>query len=326
MPRSTRQPPPLPTHPDRQRLSKWLQHVGAPLLLAGLLATVPGCGNSSESKPAPASQALGPAETYEDAHRDLGSSVLRAADEGTISDAVLISNAALLDRVTEASKAKSCDFGADYSAGLQAQLPHLQVQRQLARVLRADASRLLAAGDKDGAAKRIAAIYRMAGQVGGSAQSVVELLSAEGMLEIANRIIQENQSLADAAWRTDVLQAMSEAQQQTLTRAPAIIEADAKLTGSWLRQVQDSQYATMAGQGLKPRTVEQRQAAATAIESIGAEAAKAWPTASPAKLKELHNKAKSKGVDDLCANYEQVKGAADKVEVSMRMARAALGG
>ncbi|HMN96909.1 MAG TPA: hypothetical protein PKC43_10465 [Phycisphaerales bacterium] len=300
--------------------------------MLGLLAlasalTFTGCGDGRESGPLATSPAsLGPADTYADVDRALGSSVHGAVEGGTISDAALVANAALLDRVVEASKATTCDFGVDYSAGLTTELPHLAAQRRLARALQADAARLLSAGDKDGAAKRIAAIYRMAGQVGGSGQTAIEFMAALGMAHLATEFIQQNRSLADAAWRTDILQAMSEFRQRSLARAPEILEADGKLVGSWLRHAQDTSYATVATQGLKRRTSEQRIAAAAAIESIAAEAAGAWPGASPARMRQLNEKAKSRGVEDLSVNHEAMKHASDQTEAALRSARTALGG
>lgn len=56
------------------------------------------------------------------------------------------------------------DWGIEYREGVEALLPHLRSLRDAARVLRADARRLIEAGEHEAAADRVIAIYRMSTQ------------------------------------------------------------------------------------------------------------------------------------------------------------------
>ena len=62
----------------------------------------------------------------------------------------------------QATRIPRCDFELELDQGPSVLLPHLGGFRRAARVLRADARRLLIAGDVDGAAERIAAMLRSA--------------------------------------------------------------------------------------------------------------------------------------------------------------------
>ncbi len=56
------------------------------------------------------------------------------------------------------------DWGIEHRDGVEAMLPHLRMLRDSARLLRADARRLAAAGEHESAADRVTAIYRMSTQ------------------------------------------------------------------------------------------------------------------------------------------------------------------
>jgi hypothetical protein len=69
-----------------------------------------------------------------------------------------------IEQIITASSIRYCDWGVDYGAGPWALLPHLGKLRASARVLRADAEQLAAAGDVEGALVRLEALFRMSHQ------------------------------------------------------------------------------------------------------------------------------------------------------------------
>lgn len=66
-----------------------------------------------------------------------------------------------VEQLLRATRIKECDFGVDYEQGYLALLPHLGYVRKNARLLAADAQRLLAAGDEDGVEARLTAVFRL---------------------------------------------------------------------------------------------------------------------------------------------------------------------
>jgi hypothetical protein len=296
-----------------------------------------GCGGASEqdsaspTNPANTSAAtdgaLSPAETYRAVIVALGPKLLDAVDEGTQSDAMLSGQSAQVSRLLEAAKSPTCDFGVDYSAGLNILLPHLAQQRQLARVLIADAARVNAAGDKDGAARRVAAVQRMAAQIGGSAQCTIEFLVAIAIAELANGFVQGNPALAEAQWKTDIQQALLDSDRQVHRRVAEILRREGEVFAAWLRATSDSEYAlAVKNTGIKPRSRDQRLAAADALEALNAEVAAAWGTSSAPEASASRERAKSKGIDDLAINLDAIRTAASKAQASARATSKALAG
>jgi hypothetical protein len=88
----------------------------------------------------------------------------RAADWRPPSEIVqkLTENSSFINELLVATRIDKCDFGIAYEEGFMALLPHLGIMRSSTRILVMDARRLMDAGDWDGAAERIAAMYRMA--------------------------------------------------------------------------------------------------------------------------------------------------------------------
>jgi hypothetical protein len=107
-----------------------------------------------------------------------------------------------IETLLRASKMTKCDFELPFENGINVLLPHLSLMRKSARLLRFDARRMLIDGKPDEAAERIAAIYRMAGQlksdsllintlvavaIGGVANSESEVLIKSGKLTAEGR-------------------------------------------------------------------------------------------------------------------------------------------
>ncbi|MFO0873016.1 MAG: hypothetical protein U0575_03475 [Phycisphaerales bacterium] len=295
--------------------------------VCGLLVGTAGCGKSPGAPPAAPGAAAGTqgaAAIYASVHATLGKPLLDAVGEGTQSDPMLVQHAASIDELVEASRQATCDFGVDFSAGPATLLPHLADQRQLARVLKADAARLLAAGDRDGAAKRTAAIFRMASQIGGSAQTGIELLVAMAIAELGSRFVQDNPGLAQAAWKTDIQQAMVDVQHNVLDRGSDVVKREGEMDAAWLRSASDANIAA-AKELVRPRNRAEREAAATKLAAFTTDAARLWnePQAK-SKLAALEARADAEGIADLCAKLDTLREAADRSQASIEKARIAL--
>ncbi len=77
---------------------------------------------------------------------------------------ILIAGQETIRGYLKASRIKHADWGVEYEEGFHALLPHLGKLRMTARVLTADALRLLDSGEVEPAAERIAALFRMGEQ------------------------------------------------------------------------------------------------------------------------------------------------------------------
>lgn len=97
----------------------------------------------------------------------------------------LVENKAVIEKLLRATKLDLCDWGTEYELGLDVTLHHLALGRGAARLLRADARRLIAAGDGDAAAERIAAMFRLAKHVSEPHATTVSTMVGGAMVEFA---------------------------------------------------------------------------------------------------------------------------------------------
>jgi hypothetical protein len=74
-------------------------------------------------------------------------------------------NRITINTVLDATEAKNCDWGMDFSQGWAMVMPHLSDMRRLTRLVVADAKILLADGDYEGAIEHCMGLYRMARHV-----------------------------------------------------------------------------------------------------------------------------------------------------------------
>lgn len=309
-------------------------------LVAGALAVLcaAGCGEKSppggsggatgSSTPAdagaPAANANA-ADGIRTAYAALGQPLLDAAKDGKGADPLLAQHAADLDRLGEALKSSSCDFGVDYSKGMAAELPHIPQMRALARVLRADAARLAAAGDVDGSAKRTAAVLRLAVQVARPARTSIELLVAGAIAHLGLDFIGEHPELAKAAWKTDVQQALSSVGQGGTLNSTAIVKAEGELTVKSLREGKMMDMTGAGGRNWNTASQADRTAAADKLAAIYSDVAKAWDAPDAvSKLQELTKRASEEGVGDLVPPFEKLRESIDKVRSGVGAANTAL--
>lgn len=146
--------------------------------------------------------------------RDLQLGLLSDDDEFRVSDEGAERLAGAQDTVRsllEASANGVADWDIAYGEGPLALLPHLGLMRASARVVGADALRHAASGDHSGAAERIAALYRMSGDVSGDRiliSSLVGMAIGNEANKLANHLLDARVIDADNA--AVVLEAIEE--------------------------------------------------------------------------------------------------------------------
>jgi hypothetical protein len=69
-------------------------------------------------------------------------------------------NHLIIDTVLDASEVKNCDWGMDFSQGLEMDMPPLASMRNLARLIIADAKILAEDGDYEAALSRCVSLYK----------------------------------------------------------------------------------------------------------------------------------------------------------------------
>ena len=114
---------------------------------------------------------------------------LEMLDDGTI--ALLRERRTAIEDLVVASRAGVCDFGADYSEGMQTLLPHLAVMRRMMWALCIDAMRAAKDGDQNAAAERLAAVVRMSRHCAGSDPVMVGKVVAFSGLAVVGGIVDE---------------------------------------------------------------------------------------------------------------------------------------
>lgn len=294
-----------------------------------------GCGkaaptDSSSDSPAAAASGSGSADanaaaTYREVYATLGKQLHDAIANGQDAAPMLAQRSSDLDRLVVATRSPRCDFEVDFSAGVATQLPHIAEARSLARALHADAKRLANSGDLDGAAKRVAAIFRMAAHIGKQANSVVELLTAIAMAQLGTAFVDETPALSKAAWKTDIQAAIPMVVADVVDRAPIALQREAAMVAAWLRSgIKVDVDPAIAG--VRPRmSAAEREAAAAKLEALSADAAKAWTQPQAAtKLAALSERAKREGIDDIAISFERIRKTADAFRASLAATDAAL--
>ncbi|MCA9277957.1 MAG: hypothetical protein H6815_04125 [Phycisphaeraceae bacterium] len=89
--------------------------------------------------------------------------------------------------IVETTKLTTCDWGIDYSDGLDTDLPHLGDLRRLTWLLKLSASLAMEASDTQRASECTASIVRLSQHVGG--KSMIEAYVAIAVLDIGNTLV-----------------------------------------------------------------------------------------------------------------------------------------
>lgn len=292
---------------------------------------IAGCGDKVETplEPqagAPASGPANAADIYRQVHAALGESFLGAVQSREISEAALSEHGADIDRLVDATGLDHCDFGVDWSARSSADLSHLEMARALARVLRADAARLLVAGDADAAAKRVAAILRLAVHMTKEGGSTIELVVGVAIASFGTEFVETNGGLARAAWKTDIQNAIVSVRADGTLNSGACLRADGDSIVRSLRAGTMTEDMTwLGGRNWGAVSQAERDSAAQKLEAINAAAVTAWGSDDAlARLRALEARAKQEGVADLFIARDKAREAVDKLNGALAKADATL--
>lgn len=303
-------------------------------MLLVLAAVALGACEKSTPEPAPVAQQSAPmVKNAGEAYASIYNSLSKAATSVDLTqggqDAVLQEHASQIEQLIEQSKSSDADFGVKYDEGFLAEMPHLGQTRAFWRLLDADAKRAIAAGDSDGACKRIAAILRLATQIAMPAQTEIELLIASAMSKMTSTIVIENPSLAKAAWKTDVQNALVGATDTIVTRSFGPVEKEFDMTIRDLRankipDLSSKEFGEM-GKNWPAATAAEREDAAKNLEALKSEIKQVWnaPDAIE-KIKSATKAREGKAGSDLVANLWKVKKAVNEAKEEMAKAASVL--
>lgn len=280
---------------------------------------------STTSSPAASAQAKTIGQVCTEVRDALGPALLTAVNNGQPADAELARHSGELDRLVEATGSAPADFGVDYSQGLGTMIPHLGTTRELSRVLRADAARLLAAGNPDGAAKRTAAVLRLAAQVAKPAHTIIEMLVACALAQSAADFVTENPALAGAAWKTDIQNAIVSVNLADPFNSSVAVARDGDMVVRALREGKTVDMSSMGGRNWTTVGQAERDAAADRLQAINAQAVAAWNAPDAVtRLGALAARAQAEGVGDVFSRLDNARKAVDRVRDSLKRADAAL--
>lgn len=296
-----------------------------------VLAAV-GLGACEKSTPetAPVAQQSAPAvKNAGEAYASIYNSLSKAATSVDLTqggqDAVLQEHASQIEQLIEQSKASDVDFGVKYEEGFLAEMPHLGQTRAFARLLTADAKRAIAAGDMDGACKRIAAVLRIATQVAKPARTEIELLVAAAISNLSTKLVIDSPTLSQAAWKTDVQNALVGATDTIVTRSFSPVEKEFDMTIRDLRankipDLSSKEFGEM-GKNWPAATAAEREDAAKNLEGLKGEIKQVWnaPDAIE-KIKSAIKARESKAGSDLVANVWKVRKTVNEAKEEMAKA------
>ena len=301
---------------------------GTVVVLPGACDNKPSAASSSlDAKQSSTAAGVNAADTYKAVHAALGTPLLEAVRGDGPAPVLLKEHARDIDRLVEASRSATCDFGVDYTAGMDTMMPHLAMVRDLARVLKADAARLLAAGDLDGAAKRIATIERIAAHVLQPAHSIIELLVVSAVAQLGTGFVADNASVANAPWKTDIQQALVDLEAQLAGRAATIVRLDGEMVVKALRAGKMVDMRVAGGRDWTGASQAERDAAAATLAAIHGEVGRAWDAPGGAvRLGALEQQAKNEGVGDLMSPLAKTRRAVDDLQAALVKANRTLGG
>lgn len=222
-------------------------------------------GPSTPSAPIPPSPSNA-ADVYRSLGTSLGKAFDLAGDSG--GDDVLRAKDADVRALVAATRAPVCNFGIDYSKGLETELPHLSQMRSLARVLAGDASRQLAAGDASAAADRVAALFGMSLHLANSSRTVIEVLVASAVAELGTNAVKDKQGLKSAPNKAEIQKAAEAFAAAMKQAVPTVVQSD--LGGSIVSLRAGTVPDSTTGGGTNWPTVPQaeRDAVATKLEAL----------------------------------------------------------
>lgn len=305
--------------------------LGHCLFAAALLLTCAACDQKSSppaSTPATAADASSnnAAPEYLAIHAALPKEVLDAeGGKGSGLAPTLTQHAASFQRLLDATKRGECDFAVDRSPGLDTVLPHLGKMRGLARALRADAERALAAGELDPAAQRVAAMIRLGRHITLHGESMIEWLVGSAVASMGANFVKDHPELAKAAWKTDIQQAISEATPGDPLGVKRSLNADRIITVRSLREGKIPDMSSMGGRNWKQVPQAERDQIAPVLDQLWQRALDSWDAPdAQTKLAAIMQEAEASPAKGLISAIDKMHKSAQTLQADLNAANAAL--
>lgn len=300
------------------------------LVLATLVLGVSACERKSAppgAQPAPAADtATNAAPEYLAIQSTLPKELLDAdAGKGAALAGVITAHTAAMQRLVDATKRPDCDFGVDRSAGLDAMMPHLGKMRGLARALRADAERALAAKDLDGAAQRVAAMIRMGRHINQHGESMIEWMVGGAVASMGTGVVKDHPELVQAAWKTDIQQAIGEATPGDPLGIKRVLVAERAMGVRSLRENTVPDMTSMGGRNWKQVPQAEREQIAPVLDKLWERAIEAWDAPdAESKLAGVMREADASTAKGLIAAVDKMRKTATTLQADLNAANAAL--
>jgi hypothetical protein len=142
-----------------------------------------------------------------------------------------------LELMRRAAHQPSADFGLDYSAGIQMELPHLQPMRSLARLARADAMVRMNDGDYAGAAGLIGDAYRMSSQLRADG-TVISSMVGQAIFQLSDSLSARglDEGVLDAAASAKLLESMNGLRSIDPFNYVEAVTSERDVFGAWVKE------------------------------------------------------------------------------------------
>lgn len=235
------------------------------------------------SIPVPTPVQLGPNayDGYVRVHTALGRQFISAALSGQLSEGEFASREAEFEDLIRAAAVDRCDFGTDWSEGPLTVLPHIQIMRDLGRVLHLEAQRRSQQLDMDGAAACEVASLRMATHSLETSGALIEVMVTTPLIESTCELIAVQAQIGSTESRAGLIAALERIATTVESGLPAAYLNENQIMAAWLRSPPYrphyppplSEWASVDQPG--------RDAAALEIESLAAEILDAWKAEDP---------------------------------------------
>jgi hypothetical protein len=247
--------------------------------------------------------------------------MLDAVAMETHTDAMLREHTADLDKLSDGLKAETFDFGRDSTEDV-AQLGQC---RAVARVLRADAKRLLAEGDKDGAARRVAAIVRLGTGVAGPGRNLLDVMTGMALVSMAADFVKSNPALAEAAWKTDLQQALQAVGRGGTLNSIAALRSEIDGAVSSLRKGEPLDMRGTGGREWSSASAAEREDAAAKLAGLRDDLLRAWEAPDAVfQVKAVVARAKEQGIEEFVGILGQLRESIEKLRVDVGAANSVL--
>lgn len=142
----------------------------------------------------------------------------------------------LVNSLLHAASHEHCDFEVEYEKGIQALMPHVGPARNGGRILKVDARAKLAQGDVQGAADRVAAIYRLSEHISRDRiliSSLVSIAITHGANEEVSALVASGRLTAQA--RDTIAAALARFDERDPFGTRRAVDGEREITVTWIR-------------------------------------------------------------------------------------------